>query len=240
MQKNQLTALAVKKAPQKLRPSFGRPHPLMTRLEKENILDSLEAFLGVNAVCRLDPEAPIAGFSYRQLVQPILDRHCVQCHQGTPDSPDPKMRSSLRLTGEVQSVQGKTLGKRNHYRNYTRSYLELTDYGNAQGSKWVTWYNPRARAKMLEPNFCGSTKSPLMNFLEKSHYGVDLTRTEKEIIACWIDLAVPFCGSCAEANSWSEQQKQEYQYYQNKRVVFAQEELQIQRKIAVSAKQGEK
>ena len=45
---------------------------------------------------------------------------------------------------------------------------------------------------MLPPYACGSTQSKLMDYLEPSHYGVQLTDAEKRIVACWIDLAVPF------------------------------------------------
>jgi hypothetical protein len=30
-------------------------------------------------------------------------------------------------------------------------------------------------------------------------------------LACWIDLAVPFCGEYTEANSWADKEKKWYQ-----------------------------
>jgi hypothetical protein len=78
---------------------------------------------------------------------------------------------------------------------------------------------------MLPPCTVGSTQSKLMDYLEPSHYSVQLTDDEKRVIACWIDLAVPFCGSYAQANTWSLDQKERYAYFQKKRVVFAQKEL---------------
>jgi hypothetical protein len=79
---------------------------------------------------------------------------------------------------------------------------------------------------MLPPYACGSTQSKLMEYLESSHYGVQVTDAEKRVIACWIDLAVPFCGSYAEANTWSEEQKERYDYFQKKREAFAKQEIE--------------
>ena len=38
-----------------------------------------------------------------------------------------------------------------------------------------------------------------------------------EAIACWIDLAVPYCGDYEEANVWSEEQLAKYRRFQEKR-----------------------
>lgn len=41
-----------------------------------------------------------------------------------------------------------------------------------------------------------------MKYLEPSHYNVQLTDQEKRMVACWIDLNVPYCGSWMELNCW--------------------------------------
>ena len=94
---------------------------------------------------------------------------------------------------------------------------------------------------MLSPYACGSTQSKLMGYLEPAHYGVQLSDAEKRTIACWIDLAVPFCGSYAQANAWEKlesrwwriesntwnrPQKELYEYFQTKRLLFAQQEME--------------
>ncbi len=78
---------------------------------------------------------------------------------------------------------------------------------------------------MLPPYACGSTQSRLMDYLKPSHYGVQVTEAERRVIACWIDLAVPFCGSYAQANTWSEEERRLYNYHQTKRVAFAEQEM---------------
>lgn len=221
---------AMNRAAQRLQPLAGQPpHPLVTRLEKENPLEATDLFLGVNKSCSLDPDAPVGGFSYRRLVQPVWDRHCVVCHQGNVNDPDKAKRSPLVLTG-VAVPQAGLAGRR----AFTASYLALTAGG--PNAALVNWIDPESMAPILPPYASGSAKSRLMDDLEPSHYGVRLTDAEKRTIACWIDLAVPFCGSYGEANLWDRQEanrewntwnlplKELYDYFQRKREFFAGEE----------------
>ena len=61
--------------------------------------------------------------------------------------------------------------------------------------------------------------------LKKGHGGARLTDAEKRLIECWIDLAVPFCGSYVEHNDWNDWYRQRYEYISNKRAAFAWAEL---------------
>ena len=241
------TGLAAAKMPvafdrpaRKLQPLAGQPpHPLLARLEHGGPLENVNNFLGVNEPCSLDAKATVDGFRYGQMVQPIWDRHCVTCHQGDINDRDKKKRSALRLTGEVvklppENEQGALRG----LRDFTQSYVALTAKG--QCTPLVNWIHPVSMATMLPPYACGSTQSKLMDYLEPSHYDVQVTDAERRIVACWIDLAVPFCGSYAEANKWNTQeharrmetntwnrpQKELYEYFQMKRVRFAQQEIE--------------
>jgi len=216
--------IASGKPAQKLKPVAGMEHPLLKRLETEGLTASVSNFLGVNAPRPLDPAAPSEGFSFPQRVQPILDRHCVQCHPGKD--------SNLDLTGTVE-VEASA------YRAFTKSYRALTAEGvslsfidevqafqKEHGKLPLTcWFHAQGPATMIPPYSAGSTRSRLMDYLEPSHYNVQLTDDEKKIIAVWIDLAVPFCGAYPEASLWDDTQKARFEYYQNKRVIFAEEEL---------------
>ena len=70
---------------------------------------------------------------------------------------------------------------------------------------------------MLPPYSAGAAKSRLMTLLEQGHGGVKLSREETDKIACWIDLAVPFCGDYLEANTWSKDELQKYSHFLDKR-----------------------
>ena len=47
--------------------------------------------------------------------------------------------------------------------------------------------------------------------------GVQLSQEEKERVACWIDLNIPFCGDYREAHAWTEDEIAFYDRYQKKR-----------------------
>ncbi len=225
MRVSRLNSIAANKTPQTPRLSNGALYPLIERLENESCLDSVQNYLGVNAPSfNADPNAPTDGFSYRQEIQPILDKHCVECHYGESigDLDKGKPRSTLDLRGIVESVDRlKQAPDDEHKRAFTRSYLNLINNGKVEGSKYVQWLEVRSRSAMLSPYFTGSSKSALMNYLEPTHYGVDVSDEEKRAVACWIDLLVPFCGSYADANTWSTTDKIVYYYYLQKRLINA-------------------
>jgi len=57
--------------------------------------------------------------------------------------------------------------------------------------------------ELLPPYSRGSAPSGLMRLLRGGHEDVTLSRRELDIIGCWIDLLVPFCGDYREAHAWS-------------------------------------
>lgn len=106
----------------------------------------------------------------------------------------------------------------------------------------INWLHVSSTCGMLPPYAYGSASSPLMNYLEPSHYGVRLTREEKERVACWIDLNVPFAGSWMELNYWDklnhathsaltpwyvyrDKMRQMYLYFETKRLKYAELEV---------------
>ena len=53
--------------------------------------------------------------------------------------------------------------------------------------------------------------------LDAHHNETRLSREELEAIACWIDLAVPYCGDYTEANAWNEEEQAKYAHFLRKR-----------------------
>jgi len=163
------------------------------------------AGLGTSLAMKAGPQplepfyGPPRGFSFAKEVQPILDRHCVRCHNGETDAP-------YDLTGELVMV-GKTK------RGFSRSYLALTHTREHCGN-WshpmVNWIDCMSEPTMLPPYYRGSATSELMTILEQGHEEVKLSTEEMDKIACWIDLLVPYCGDYWEANAWSDGEREFY------------------------------
>lgn len=217
------TTIALSKAIQKLKPFAGKEHPLVKRLASQSWRDSVEDYLGVNAPRSLDPDAPADGFSFVQEIQPIFDRRCVSCHNAEKIA-----ESKISLTGEAakpESVRLIGAGQVDPKRAYTHSYVAITTSGNPDKNPWMTWLKPRSRAVMLPPYHTGSSKSKVMAYFEPGHYGVKVSENEKRTFACWLDLLIPFCGSYTQHNTWTDVEKAEYRYFQEKRRAYAAAEL---------------
>jgi len=166
---------------------------------------------------------PVRGFSFNREIQPILDRHCIRCHNDRskrrglkggladlqPGRPAPEKPTAFSLmdTGNAEKNAG---------RIWSDAYLALTEGGNpAKGP--VRWLNAQSIPPLLPPYFAGAVKSPLIEMLEKGHNDVKLSREEMEKIACWIDLLVPYCGDYMEANCWDGKELAKYLHFQDKR-----------------------
>ncbi|MDO5553947.1 MAG: hypothetical protein Q4G68_09300 [Planctomycetia bacterium] len=173
-------------------------------------------YLSVNAPQGTDRPR---GFSYLREIQPILDQHCVCCHDGRTTMKDNTIPMSLlgnartysrhdvwKSEYTIPSYTNKQYlhcqggGGMNPGRDFAESYLNLTHLG--KDSNLVDAFLATSDPVMLQPRSYGSSRSKLMQFLEPDHYDVKLSQNEKDIIACWIDLCVPFCGSYMEANHW--------------------------------------
>ena len=172
------------------------------------------------------------GFSFKKEVQPILDRNCIDCHDGNDDCID--------LRGIA--VDGANKNKR----KWTRSYLNLTEAErDDRGSYFkrkpeegiVSWINMMSRPTEIPPYFAGSAKSYLVKMLEDGHYDVQLAEEDLHKIYAWIDLLVPFSGDHREGHAWSDDEMAFYDYYENKRKAQHVEEAQnIVDYLAQSAK----
>jgi hypothetical protein len=108
-------------------------------------------------------------FSYPRLVQPVLDKHCVKCHQEHEDE-------APRLDREV-IVKGR--------QKWYASYHSLApEYGF-----WK--YGHRHRTL---PGKFGARASKLYDILQKGHYDVELSEEEMHRITVWLDSCSIFYG----------------------------------------------
>ncbi|MGL6194938.1 MAG: hypothetical protein ACRC2T_08965, partial [Thermoguttaceae bacterium] len=157
---------------------------------------------------------PEFGFSFVRNVQPILDTHCVSCHTGGKKADGTDAPFSLLGNSYVPS-EAEQNGYRSAGKDFSEAYMNLTRKGHP--NEIVNWLNVQSVPPMLPPYFAGSSKSKLLRQFEEGHNDVKLSDHEKKVLACWIDMLVPYSGSYTESNSWNDAQKAEYAYYQNKR-----------------------
>jgi hypothetical protein len=123
------------------------------------------------------------------------------------------------------------------------------------GKGLINWLHVSSYCAMILPYSYGSTSSPLMNYLEPSHYGVQVSDKEKRKIARWIDLNVPYCGSWMELNFWDklnhardsalspwyvyrDKMRQIYLYFEAKRLRAAELEVDAISKLIKHADTG--
>jgi hypothetical protein len=187
-------------------------------------------------------KGPPRGFSFRNEIQPILDNHCIKCHgersriqqlaHGSPpvltsprSAKEPPIAES---TNTAFSLLGQETTDLSAKRRWSDAYLVLTqatrdarDYSN--GSFWgdpagpmVTWIRSQSVPEALPPHR-GVVPQPIDDAAGCGHGGVKLSANERETIACWIDLAVPYCGDYLEANAWSESEMRKYEHFAEKR-----------------------
>jgi hypothetical protein len=111
-------------------------------------------------------------FSYPRLVQPVLDRHCVKCHEKNQKA---KVKPP-RLTGDV-------VGRGRH--RWYRSYHNLAP-------KYGFWkYGDRFRTT---PGRFGARASRLYPMLKKGHHKLKLPAEDLHRIAVWLDSVSVFYG----------------------------------------------
>lgn len=136
---------------------------------------------GVTVAARRAPSAPTPGpdgsrpLSYPRLVQPVLDRHCVRCHDGQVGAG----RSALRLTGEAEG-------------SFSRSYRSLRPF-----LRWYEWGDASISQIASRPGEAGADASPLGRVLEDANHGaaIGLTESDRRRLYLWLDANVPFYGT---------------------------------------------
>lgn len=121
------------------------------------------------------PVTPIAGVptvpDFPRDIQPILDRHCVECH------------NSDRREGRVNFSGDKTP-------MYTIAYWTMLHRGLVSDGR----NRPDSN---YAPYEIGSAASRLMDFLNGSHYDVKLSDDEVKQVRLWIEASAPYPGTYA-------------------------------------------
>ena len=128
------------------------------------------------------------NLDYATVVQPVLDKHCVQCHNHL-DRP-----SGLDLCGDRTEF-------------FNVSYDQLVNLGEdpaGRGSKWVSWIPTMNGQEWnildVRPKAWGSPQSRLAEVVLNGHPDAQgkpqaaMTADERQAILSWIDCDVPYYG----------------------------------------------
>ena len=166
---------------------------------------------GVQEITPKD-DAGLRNFSYIREVQPVWDRHCISCHDGT--------KHKMSLKGDMHVVDNQTK------RKFSESYLNLTHARKTGGNdSWqglaehpeVNWISSLSEPTLLQPYSAGAATSNLIKRMQKGHGGAKVSEDEIEAVALWLDLLVPFISDYREANNWTPEEHAYYTYYEKKR-----------------------
>jgi len=111
-------------------------------------------------------------FSYREEVQPIFDRLCLQCHR-----PGTKAGQTLDLSGGTAQVFNTSYAEL-----WRKQYICAVGAGPAQTMPARSW---------------GSSASKLITVLKNGHAGIQIDSLSLEKLITWIDLNAPYYPSYA-------------------------------------------
>ncbi|MCC6144718.1 MAG: hypothetical protein IT368_13005, partial [Candidatus Hydrogenedentes bacterium] len=133
--------------------------------------------------------APVAGipdvFDFPRDIQPVLDRHCVACHDYTPH---PGITEGPRAGGVILSGD--------HGPMFSHSYATII------GRLLVADGRDLAKSN-LPPRTIGAAASPLMKKLDGSHHGVQVPEDEQRLIRYWIETGAAYPGTYAALGNGS-------------------------------------
>lgn len=146
------------------------------------------ALLGPPSALRPAPEGALP-LSFPRLVQPVLDRACVECHaqQAAPGVPV--------LAGRPGQRHG-----------WTTSFESLLPYAWSLNGGNGIFNVEGGRSK---PGELGARVSRLMDYLEPAHHGVQLTAEERERIVLWLDTNSNFYGAYHDTEDQAKGQRVE-------------------------------
>ena len=110
---------------------------------------------------RIQPEVGgLVPMDFHRLVKPVVQKKCAPCHKEKREDPDMSYKSLQR-------------------------YAFYLVGGKPASGRWLTI--PRHGGSRSVPGKHGAYGAPLLKYLDKSHYKVDLTKEEFRRITLWLD-----------------------------------------------------
>ncbi|NUQ65907.1 MAG: PD40 domain-containing protein [Pirellulales bacterium] len=144
------------------------------------------------------PEWGVRGFSYPAIVQPVLDKYCVECHNARQMAGDVDLSGDktdfFNVSYDILARKG-TLGERDYARHGSHGGL----MGASPYTSWISTYNgEEANILKVTPKTWGSPASRLAEIVLSGHPDkdgkprFDMDRAGRRRVMAWIDLNVPY------------------------------------------------
>lgn len=127
-------------------------------------------------------------WSFPRLVQPVIDCHCVRCHDGS----EGPQHSRLLLTGQPDGP-------------FSRSYNSLRKY-----VRWYEWGGQSIGQIATRPGRMGADESPLLGILgdENHRQAVQLSDAERLRLYVWLDGNASFYGTYSRQEQLAQREGQ--------------------------------
>ena len=137
------------------------------------------------------------GYDYTYEVQPVLDKYCVGCHDGSKnlDLRGDKMIKDYHVKHSGNGIFTGTAGK------FSVSYANLFPHVRGSGIE--------SPMKLLTPMEFHADATDLIQMLEKGHHNVKLDKIAKHKLITWIDLNTPYHGTRATMHDDNYAQKEQ-------------------------------
>jgi len=151
------------------------------------------------------PAWGVKGFSYPEVVQPVLDKHCVECHNARRQDGEVDLSGDrtdfFNVSYDVLARKGTQGERAPHLHNVP---LDSGREGRSPYTSWIWTINGTERnVHQITPKTWGSPVSKLAEIVasghpdEKGKPRVAMTPAERQRIYLWIDLNVPYYGTSA-------------------------------------------
>ncbi len=152
-------------------------------------------------VAQIEPwYGPARGLDFERDVQPVLDKYCVACHNGTPRQDNQRI-PDLRAERYAKNYRGRELTRLGATRlhpvvrrafggtkiKYTPAYEALIPY--------IRRVNVEDHVGLLVPGEYHADTSELVQMLSKGHHNVRLDDEAWDRLVTWIDLNGPCHGT---------------------------------------------
>ncbi len=131
------------------------------------------------------------------LVQPVLDKYCVECHGGA--DPGGGYDLSGDKTRYFSMSYDNLLGRSRSYRQHNMDTGEMLPEEAAKGKPLVHFFwLLRTPTAVNQPLTTGTLASRLPDYFEQAHVGRPVPLEDKQRIYAWIDANVPYYGTYAD------------------------------------------